>query len=593
MFQSANGISKRFFPAQAFSSSEIQLTKNRLSKLQELQTQLNSVWKSVRWIMDVIAFARDRGTSVAAGQVAAKHPQNLKCQGLQPAPSLSNMLAAPCSSSGIPGVSMKHLLALTRKKESSKKSPNRLTKSKCLKENHQHMKCEKRSLLHIPDSPKDPKLLKSNVSRGSWPGPGVENGVCLLESSFSKSEQHLNVSKDDEDMKNYSRKYSGSDCSGSSHYVTIQTASNSSIGNQSIGNFERNVMTSKYFLFLTVAAVHSNNSSHFCVVVDIGNRLPFSKSEDHLLIADDFRLFNKSRDHRDCRMRSNPMSTMSVSATNSPLLPPKNLCNLVNSNADSSLSIANTNASGSLHSISSDESTAAVVSLPVTVPMRNRVGSGANEAVQHSASLLSLAKPIIPVASGAFAKPTVPVTSSLNSLTEKPAAKRTVNPPTTLITTGSILSGNTIPVNINQIPARNSDLIDVSNHLDRHISSSLPSFNPLTSGSLIGRCKSPVRQRQSPVKSPSNAVPSLKRIEMEPFIHTNLPSDIDLLHHPGVPTLDSPGSCTAPSASIGGNVSDQFADPGILAGPVNENDGEDVVEDLKVPTPTSGVLQVN
>lgn len=43
---------------EAFSSNEVQVTKERLGKLQELMNNLNSVWKSVRWLMDAITYAR-------------------------------------------------------------------------------------------------------------------------------------------------------------------------------------------------------------------------------------------------------------------------------------------------------------------------------------------------------------------------------------------------------------------------------------------------------------------------------------------------------------------------------------------------------
>lgn len=46
---------------EAFSSVEVQTAKERLAKLQELTSNLNAVWKGVRWLMDVIGFARDRG----------------------------------------------------------------------------------------------------------------------------------------------------------------------------------------------------------------------------------------------------------------------------------------------------------------------------------------------------------------------------------------------------------------------------------------------------------------------------------------------------------------------------------------------------
>ncbi|XP_066139820.1 ankyrin repeat and fibronectin type-III domain-containing protein 1 isoform X3 [Euwallacea fornicatus] len=45
---------------EAFSNSELAVAKERLSKLQDLQNKLESIWKSVRWLADVITFARDK-----------------------------------------------------------------------------------------------------------------------------------------------------------------------------------------------------------------------------------------------------------------------------------------------------------------------------------------------------------------------------------------------------------------------------------------------------------------------------------------------------------------------------------------------------
>lgn len=47
---------------EAFSNSEVAAAKEKVQKLQELQTKLNSVWRCVRWLMDVIAFARDKNS---------------------------------------------------------------------------------------------------------------------------------------------------------------------------------------------------------------------------------------------------------------------------------------------------------------------------------------------------------------------------------------------------------------------------------------------------------------------------------------------------------------------------------------------------
>lgn len=48
---------------EAFSSTEVSAAKDKLTKLQELQSQMNDIWKGARWLIDVITFSRDRGFS--------------------------------------------------------------------------------------------------------------------------------------------------------------------------------------------------------------------------------------------------------------------------------------------------------------------------------------------------------------------------------------------------------------------------------------------------------------------------------------------------------------------------------------------------
>lgn len=126
---------------EAFSTSELQKAKDRLAKLQDLSTGLNAVWKGVRWLMDVIGYARDR----------------------------ANM----------PELNMKQILDYKStyfgKKSSSEKKGGSETQ-----------------LLQPPTNP--PVFHKSSPGRGSWPGPAVEyplghNG--LLDAEHSKSEQLL------------------------------------------------------------------------------------------------------------------------------------------------------------------------------------------------------------------------------------------------------------------------------------------------------------------------------------------------------------------------------------------------------------------
>ncbi|CAH1984687.1 unnamed protein product [Acanthoscelides obtectus] len=121
---------------EAFSNSEVAVAKERLQKLQDLQTKLNSVWKGIRWLMDVITFARDRNTT---------------------------------------GITIRYIL---EKEVGTCTSP-------------------KRSLLQLP--PREPRPMKSTPGRGSWPGPGGTNSHnqphATLINEFSKSEQHLSTNE--------------------------------------------------------------------------------------------------------------------------------------------------------------------------------------------------------------------------------------------------------------------------------------------------------------------------------------------------------------------------------------------------------------
>lgn len=121
---------------EAFSNSEVAIAKERLAKLQDLQTKLNNIWRCVRWLFDVIIFIRDRLRS---------------------------------------GINLKHILD---KQPDANPAPNR-------------------ALLQIPAS-RDSKIVKTTPGRGSWPGPGASNIItansCLM-NEFSKSEQHLSTNE--------------------------------------------------------------------------------------------------------------------------------------------------------------------------------------------------------------------------------------------------------------------------------------------------------------------------------------------------------------------------------------------------------------
>ncbi|XP_023316665.1 uncharacterized protein LOC106658011 isoform X1 [Trichogramma pretiosum] len=166
---------------EAFSNSELSVAKDKLAKLQDIQSQANTVWKGARWLIDLIAFARDRSSLT-----------------------MSSQSTASCWSQNS-GISIKHLLSLERNKNTN--SGNNL----------------KRSLLQIP--PRDPKLVKSSPGRGSWPGPGVGNisgcsGTNLLATELSKSEQQLSMGP-------YPRKGSNSSNCSSTSEPHSQASSNS------------------------------------------------------------------------------------------------------------------------------------------------------------------------------------------------------------------------------------------------------------------------------------------------------------------------------------------------------------------------------
>lgn len=128
---------------EAFSSTEVQAAKERLTKLQELTKNLNEVWKGARWLMDVISFARDR------------------CSYL--------------------GLNMKDILDI------------KPTNCEYLNEDVSSIITNKLHLLQ-PPTVRDNKLAKGLPGRGSWPGPtNLLGGNGLLVAEHSKSEQQLSL----------------------------------------------------------------------------------------------------------------------------------------------------------------------------------------------------------------------------------------------------------------------------------------------------------------------------------------------------------------------------------------------------------------
>ncbi|XP_040160855.1 uncharacterized protein LOC120898713 isoform X2 [Anopheles arabiensis] len=137
---------------EAFSSSELQKAKDRLAKLQELSGGLNTIWKGVRWLMDVIGYARDR----------------------------ANM----------PELNMKQILDY--KAAYFGKLPKHQHQQQASDDQKKKGGSETQ-LLHPPGTAPN-SFHKSSPGRGSWPGPAVENTLGhngLLDAEHSKSEQLL------------------------------------------------------------------------------------------------------------------------------------------------------------------------------------------------------------------------------------------------------------------------------------------------------------------------------------------------------------------------------------------------------------------
>ncbi|CAH2980121.1 unnamed protein product [Chilo suppressalis] len=131
---------------EAFSCSELQTAKERLTKLEELQNNLNTVWKAERWLMDLIGFARDKDK------------------------------ASPNS-----GILLKHILD---------KTPQICTDGPEL-ETCDADANQKVDFLQIPA--RDGKMTKTSPGRGSWPGPAGNGNHANLHPEFSKSEQQLSI----------------------------------------------------------------------------------------------------------------------------------------------------------------------------------------------------------------------------------------------------------------------------------------------------------------------------------------------------------------------------------------------------------------
>ncbi|XP_016960541.1 uncharacterized protein LOC108031525 isoform X2 [Drosophila biarmipes] len=126
---------------EAFSSSELQAAKERLATLQELSASLTIVWKSVRWLMDVVAYARNKNAQ--------------------------------------PSLAMREILDFAQQRQDESVTTSAVGSAS-------------KQLLQLPI--RETKFSKTGQGRGSWPGPGTNEDPTQRQPEHSKSEQNLELS---------------------------------------------------------------------------------------------------------------------------------------------------------------------------------------------------------------------------------------------------------------------------------------------------------------------------------------------------------------------------------------------------------------
>uniref|UniRef100_B3P8L7 GG11156 n=2 Tax=Drosophila erecta TaxID=7220 RepID=B3P8L7_DROER len=126
---------------EAFSSSELQAAKERLATLQELSASLTIVWKSVRWLMDVVAYARNKNAQ--------------------------------------PSLAMREILDFAQQRHDESVATSAGGSAN-------------KQLLQLPI--RESKFSKTGQGRGSWPGPGTSEDQSQNKPEHSKSEQNLELS---------------------------------------------------------------------------------------------------------------------------------------------------------------------------------------------------------------------------------------------------------------------------------------------------------------------------------------------------------------------------------------------------------------
>lgn len=155
---------------EAFSQAEVQTAKERVQKLQELSLSLNGIWKGVRWVMDVIGFARDR--TAACSSVTMETVTHIWRQSGGGRVMRTAVQGPTTTGGGVVGNqgTGRHLLELPS------------SSSGVVNENQQ---LEKQQQQKAP--------MKTSPGRGSWPGPSVSDHLFLGDQEHSRSEQQLTI----------------------------------------------------------------------------------------------------------------------------------------------------------------------------------------------------------------------------------------------------------------------------------------------------------------------------------------------------------------------------------------------------------------
>lgn len=212
---------------EAFSCTELQTAKERLNKLEDLQNNLNTVWKAERWLMDLIGFARDKDK------------------------------AAPSS-----GILLKYIFDKTPSHSTENPAEVNETDSKF------------KDFLQIPS--RDGKITKTSPGRGSWPGPAGNGNHANLHPEFSKSEQQLSLSPRQTSVSTLNL------CS--SQFLNPETHKFPRKGSADSQYTQSSAISNNFMSSNSQFDIKSSGGSHNSIG---SNRLPPSRSEDTLVLQNE------------------------------------------------------------------------------------------------------------------------------------------------------------------------------------------------------------------------------------------------------------------------------------------------------------------